>query len=383
MILSLAIGCFVVDGWSFWLSVLFLIFFIVQLIFYGFIYRKAYAVDTVTIAEQHPVSVIVAARNDAPGLKKLLPELLRQQYGCFEIIVADDRSVDDTREVVTTFIGKSDKIRYLKVEPCVDEIPGKKLALSKAIRQAKYELLLFTDADCVPSSLNWIQLMASACNPNTDLVLGYGAYVAEKTWLNSLIRYDTQLIALQYLGMANAQMPYMGVGRNLLYRKSLWQASGGFSKHSLLASGDDDLFVQQAANANNVVSVLHRDAVTFSAACPSFSLWRNQKIRHLTTAIRYKSGLKALLIAEPLSRTMLYLALLMLVVFSSKYIAFVAVFLYLILMLLKISRFSCFAVEAGEHSLNLKIFCFDVILPLVYSYFWIIKFFCRPNIRWK
>ncbi|HPG73705.1 MAG TPA: glycosyltransferase, partial [Bacteroidales bacterium] len=284
MILSLAIGCFVVDGWSFWLSVLFLIFFIVQLIFYGFIYRKAYAVDTVTIAEQHPVSVIVAARNDAPGLKKLLPELLRQQYGCFEIIVADDRSVDDTREVVTTFIGKSDKIRYLKVEPCVDEIPGKKLALSKAIRQAKYELLLFTDADCVPSSPNWILLMASACKPNTDLVLGYGAYVAEKTCLNTLIRYDTQLIALQYLGMANAQMPYMGVGRNLLYRKSLWQSTNGFTKHSSVASGDDDLFVQQAVQKSNHATVLHRDATTFSVAKSEFSLWRNQKIRHLTTA---------------------------------------------------------------------------------------------------
>ena len=134
----------------------------------------------------------------------------------------------------------------------------KKLALTIGVKAAHYDYLLMTDADCRPESRNWIREMMSGfiCGgEQIEVVLGYGAYFEKNTLLSSLINYDTLFIGLQYLGMAAAGYPYMGVGRNLAYKKDTFFKNHGFRGLLNERSGDDDLFVNKVTTRYNTAIV--------------------------------------------------------------------------------------------------------------------------------
>jgi hypothetical protein len=119
-------------------------------------------------------------------------------------------------------------------------------------------------------------------------VLGYGAYYKKPGLLNKLIRFDTFHSALQYLSYAMAGIPYMGVGRNLSYKKALFFKHKGFSSINHVASGDDDLFISLAANRKNTTVVIDNDAFTLSEPRKTFGSWVRQKTRHYSTGKYYK-----------------------------------------------------------------------------------------------
>jgi hypothetical protein len=148
--------------------------------------------------------------------------------------------------------------------------------------------------------------MASHFDNKTDFVLGYGGYFKEKGLLNKYIRYDSMTIAMQYLGMAIRGIPYMGVGRNLSYRRSLYFRNKGFGAHNYLISGDDDLFVNANATKNNTSVEFRNGMHTRSVPATDFMSWFEQKKRHLTTARYYKFKDKLVLILEPASRVAFY-----------------------------------------------------------------------------
>jgi hypothetical protein len=156
------------------------------------------------------------------------------------------------------------------------------------IKSTHNEIVLLTDADCKPASQDWIMEMQMTYDSNTEIVLGYGAYATKKGILNKLIRYDTIRKAITYMSMAVWGMPYMGVGRNLSYTKSLFYAQKGFMSHYKIASGDDDLFINKAANRKNTKIALGENSKTISLPESSFSNWIRQKRRHLTTGFKYK-----------------------------------------------------------------------------------------------
>ena len=158
-------------------------------------------------------------------------------------------------------------------------ISGKKFPLSMGIRSAKYEIVLLTDADCVPASEFWIQKMQDAYDHDTEIVLGYGAYHKKAGILNKLIRFETFHTALQYLSYALAGKPYMGVGRNLSYKKDVFLRNKGFSSINQIPSGDDDLFINQVARAENTKIVIDPEAHTLSEPKRSWSEWMTQKYR--------------------------------------------------------------------------------------------------------
>ena len=123
-------------------------------------------------------------------------------------------------------------------------------------------------------------------------------------------------IAMQYLGMAIRGIPYMGVGRNLAYRRSLFFTNKGFGSHNHLISGDDDLFVNSIGTwqkYNVLNSVLKHIQDQFHAA--TLNEWITQKKRHLTTAPYYKFRDKFMLITEPLTRVIFYASFIVLLIF--------------------------------------------------------------------
>lgn len=246
--------------------------------------------------QQHPVSVIVCARDEAGNLTRNLPGILVQKYpSTNEVIVVNHNSQDETRFLLDEFKKTFKNLYAVNLENDALGIPGKKYPLSIGIKEAKYEVLLLTDADCVPASEDWIEYMQDGYDKGTEIVIGYGAYFKRPGFLNKLIRFETFHAALQYLSYAIAGMPYMGVGRNLSYKKNLFLRNKGFSFTNHLPGGDDDLFINKVATKTNTRVVIHPDSFTLSEPKKSFGDWMRQKNRHFSTAKYYKPKHKFLL----------------------------------------------------------------------------------------
>ncbi|UYW01656.1 glycosyltransferase [Flavobacterium agricola] len=236
-----------------------------------------------------PVSVIVCAKNEAENVTRLIPELLNQNYPDFEIILIDDASSDETLEIFEEFEKQHSKIRLVKVENNEAFWGNKKYALTLGIKTAKKPYLLFTDADCFIPSNQWIAEMTAHFTEKKTIVLGYGKYKKIKgSLLNKLIRYETLLTAIQYFSWAKKGKPYMGVGRNLAYNQSEFYKVNGFIDHMSIRSGDDDLFINQAATKNNTEICYSLESFTISEPKTTFNSWYRQKRRHVSTASHYK-----------------------------------------------------------------------------------------------
>ena len=289
-----------------------------------------------------PISVIICARNEAENLRRYLPAILAQQLESeWELLVVDDASEDETPAVLQLFQEKNpERMRVLRMAE--KSSPGKKYALAQGISAAKYDLLLLTDADCEPASPYWLAHMAALLveKPETEIVLGYGPMRAvsgsesnfhaptdnsksseeykQNTHLNLWSRYETAFVAAQYCSLALVGLPYMGVGRNLAFKRQVFDRVGGFADHAHILSGDDDLLVNAASNARNTALCLAPDAFVYSNTPSTWSAWLRQKQRHLLAGSAYQWHHKILLAMLGLSQVGFYFlfALLVLVGFA-------------------------------------------------------------------
>lgn len=246
--------------------------------------------------EALPVSVIICAKNEAENLRESLPAILSQEHSNFEVIVINDASSDDTLEVIEAFQKRDERLKIVNVENNEAFWAKKKYALTLGIKKAKNPYLLFTDADCRPQSNEWISEMAAQFQGSRSIVLGYGGYFIKKwSFLNKIIRFETLFTAIQYFSYATWGSPYMGVGRNLAYTSKEFYKHKGFASHLHLRSGDDDLFVNEAATSENTAICTTKSAITRSVPKSSFRSWFTQKRRHVSVAGNYKTHHKFLL----------------------------------------------------------------------------------------
>jgi glycosyltransferase involved in cell wall biosynthesis len=276
------------------LAVIFYLFIavvIIQLIFYMVIFGKfSFAKPKKVTPKKIPISVIVCAKNEEENVKNFLPLLLNQNYPDYEIVLIDDASSDTTLDIFEEFEKIHSNIKLVKVANNEAFWGNKKFALTLGIKAAKNEYLLFTDADCYPNSTEWIKEMSSHFTQQKTIVLGYGAYERIKnSFLNKIIRFETLLTATQYFSWAKMGKPYMGVGRNMAYKREEFFNVRGFIDHMKIRSGDDDLFINQAANKKNTTVCYNKDSFTYSKPKTTFKEWFDQKRRHVATAKHYKS----------------------------------------------------------------------------------------------
>lgn len=236
---------------------------------------------------QPGVSVVVCAWNERPNLEELLPQLAAQQYPNFEVIVVDDRSTDESYSFLHTFGQTFPPLRLVRVDRTPPHLAAKKYALTLGIKTAQHEIILLTDADCRPATPHWIAAMTACLTDSKEIVLGVSPYFKRRGVLNALIRFETFYTALQYVSLALVGMPYMGVGRNLLYRRAFFLKNRGFGSHYGMLGGDDDLFVNQTATAANTAVCLHPDSFVYSFAKTHWAQWFTQKRRHLSVSKRY------------------------------------------------------------------------------------------------
>jgi glycosyltransferase involved in cell wall biosynthesis len=238
--------------------------------------------------EKQPISLIICAKNEAENLKENIPLWLDQDYPNFEIILINDASHDDTLEVMELFEKENSNVTIVNVENNEAFWGSKKYALTLGIKKAKYQRMIFSDADCQPASNNWLQEMASHFTEKHQLVLGYGAYKKLPGFLNKLIRYETLMTAIQYFSYAKAGIPFMGVGRNIGYTSKIYYDNSGFVSHMDIKSGDDDLFVNQVATKSNTSTCYSKESFTYSNPKLTWKDWVHQKKRHISTAKFYK-----------------------------------------------------------------------------------------------
>ncbi|MBR4264635.1 MAG: glycosyltransferase [Bacteroidales bacterium] len=369
-------------SWKFWVIWVYALIWLIQMIYYIFIFGKIGKKRkpkpyTPTV----PVSVIICAKNEAENLKERLKYILDQDYPDFEVIVVNDQSTDDTELVL-------DEYKQLYKNLYVTEIShdrffrqGKKLALTIGIKAAKNEWLLLTDADCIPTSEHWIRTMAQHFTEQNDFVLGYGGYEERPGMLNKLIRYETGFIALQYFTYAESGMPYMGVGRNLAYRKSLFDKTRGFASHSRLMSGDDDIFVNDNAQKKRVAVSYNPNSFTMCLPKMSFSDWNSQKQRHYTASERYKKKHKLVLGLEVFSRSLFYIMTAFISCFPPLYIITGSLFLLRYLLFIR-------AVYHMSEKFRIKdvkalALLFDIILPYINMVQFVLGRIRKERLKWK
>ena len=264
-----------------------------------------------------PVSVIIAARNESENIHKFLPFILEQDYPKFEVIVVNHQSIDDSQYVLNALERKYPKLSTVQVERSQHLKYGKKLPLTLGIKRANYEHLLFTDADCKPATNQWIKSMVLNFSKKKQIVLGYGPYEKRKGLLNFLIRFDTAWIAMNYMSMAKSGLPYMGIGRNMGYTKTIFENVNGFKSHYSISSGDDDLFIQEAAKKKNYSINNNPNSYCFSPAPATWKEWFDQKSRHYTTSERYEVIKKLMLGIYPLSLILLNISFVILLMDSN------------------------------------------------------------------
>ena len=341
------------------------------------------------------VTVVLAAHNESENLSQYLQALLTQDYPEYEVIVVDDGSEDDTRAVVESYMVRDPRLHMTFVPFGARVGSTKKLALTLAAKAARYDYLLLTDADCVPESDQWIhEMMAGFQRPTShdqrskDIVLGFSPYFAEEGHINRLVRYDTLFNGLHYLGAAQCGHPYMGVGRNLAYRKSLFFESGGFTHLMTSKAGDDDLFVNHVATKQNTAVVLNPRSYTWSLSKKTFKEWWQQKRRHISVSPAYKQETKTRLALEPLTRGLFYVLVIGIVVFQiTNYPLQItiplltALGLFVIRWILQSAVLNASARRMGLQRFNMfSILWFDIALPLVNLYMLIVP--KRKNNKW-
>ena len=282
--------------------------------------RKGQPPETGGSPADLPISVIVAARNEEQRLPTLLDALEAQTHGSFEVVIADDGSTDGTAELIDARAALWEEhggarlrcIRVQEGEAETEGLPRKKHALTRAIAVAGHDRLVFTDADCEPPP-SWLATVARHAAPSGvddgAVLIGYGSYKKQPGLLNAFVRYETLLSAFLAVSAVGWRRPFMAVGRNFSYTKSLFERLGGFKHSAASLSGDDDLLVQEVArtNAAAVRYVLDSGSFVSSNAPATFGGWLRQKLRHTSAGRYYSRTAKAHLLLFHASNVLLWL----------------------------------------------------------------------------
>lgn len=344
---------------------------ITQLFFWAIRFRKiatyqAQKHKTPIKATQPPVSVIICAYNEEENLRKNLPYFLEQDYPNFELIIVNDGSTDKTVEIVLDFQKKYTTLRLLSTQGVTP--PGKKAALNLGIQRARFNWLFLSDADCRPSSPQWLNLMQQSFHQGTSIILGYGPYRKLNGFLNKFIRFEAFYTAIQYLSFSLAGYPYMGVGRNLAYNRKVFQQAKGFSSHAHLMSGDDDLFVNQMATADNTTINILPDARIFSTPVSSWGSYYIQKRRHLSVSSHYRFYHQLALGLLSFSHLMFYVSLLILAVLAPSWWHYLTL-IYLVRMGVVLWACTGISKHLGEQDLLIYLPLLDLMFLSYYLIF--------------
>jgi cellulose synthase/poly-beta-1,6-N-acetylglucosamine synthase-like glycosyltransferase len=362
--------------------ILFIISTVFLVVYYLFFWLRIHLHDRkkTPINRLLPISVVICAKNEEQNILDNLPYILQQDYPKFDVVVVDDDSSDDTYFHLKQLQQNHPTLQVIRLHKNVNFFKGKKFPLSIGIKSTKYAHLVLTDADCKPSSDKWLRHIAELFSDDTSIILGYGKYETYHSLLNMLIRFETMHTAMQYMSFALAGIPYMGVGRNLAYKKEIFYVNNGFSKHYNIPSGDDDLFVNSVATSKNTVVCVHHEAHTVSNPPQTWAEWFKQKTRHISTGKYYKIKHKLILGLYHVFNLLFWSTFIVLCITSNNLYVVLSLFfvksmLYLFLMFKNVKVFK------EDKLFGLSVF-FELLLTIILGIIYVNKFFSKST-KWK
>ena len=316
-----------------------------------------------------PLSVILVAKDAASDLRKNLPAILEQDYPEFEVIVIYEQSSDDNCEDVLKLLKeKYPHLHHSFIPDSARYISHKKLGITMGIKASHYDWLVFTEPNCRPESNQWLRNLARNFTLDTDIVLGYSNYEKTKGWFNRKITFDTLLNSMRYLGRAIGGHPYMGCGRNLAYRKSLYYAQKGFSSHLNLQRGEDDLFINQTANKQNTRVEVSPESIVRITAPHFHKNWKEEKLSYNMTSRYFKGMNRYLMGFETCSRLFFLLAIIACLVYGiltqDWIMVGIASFLWLLRFIILLVVFRKTSLALYERKFYSTLFLFDWMQPL-------------------
>ena len=268
--------------------------------------------------ELEPVSIVLCARDAYEYLIEIIPALLKQDYPDFEIVVVNDCSDDETEEYLKDLERKEPRVKPVQLKQHLNFFNGKKFPLSMGIKSAQNDLIVLTDCNCMPVNDQWLRSVVNRYKGNTEIVIGYSPYVKKKGSLNRLMRFDALQNGLLYLSAALFRHPYMGVGRNLSYRKELFFRNKGFISHYTTAVGDDDLFISQVATKKNTEVLIDAENAILTHPTSSLKLWMRQKSSRYSTIPKYSIGARLMLSLFYISQFLFYASFITLLVLHAQ-----------------------------------------------------------------
>lgn len=357
------------------------VLFIIQQIYYWVLYNRINSHNQAIeqnkqsfTTELPPISVIIYAHDEADNLRHNLKSILEQDYPQFEVIVVTDGNADDTDDYLTMLRDQYPHLYHSFVPGSSRYISHKKLAVTLGIKASKYNWLVFTDANCQPQSNQWLKMLARNFTPQTQIVLGYSNYERGKSWLHKRIAFDNLFTHMRHLGFALLQKPYMGIGRNLAYRKELFYSNKGFSAHLNLLRGEDDLFVNQTASSQNTRVETSPSSIIRMQPISRYKDWKEEKIGYASTAHLYRGMQRYILGFETTTRIFFYgtwIATTILgLLHQHWFVAGIAILLFVsrtVLQALVINRTARSLEEETRYYFSLPVF--DILQPLQ-SLYW-------------
>ncbi|MCR5038171.1 MAG: glycosyltransferase [Bacteroidales bacterium] len=295
---------------SFIVLLVFGIFLIIQLIYHWGLFSKVAFYKnkrlTKTDSELEPVSIVLCARDAYEYLVELVPALLSQNYPDFEVVIVNDCSDDETEEYLKDLERQEPRIKAVQLKQHLNFFNGKKFPLSMGIKSAQNDLIVLTDCNCMPTTNNWLRSVVNCYGNKTEIVIGYSPFIRKKGFLNYLMRFDAVQNALLYLSAALKGNPYMGIGKNLSYRKELFYRNKGFTSHYTTSVGDDDLFISQVATKKNTEVLIDPENAILTTPTNTFHKWIRQKSARYSTIRKYSARARIMLSLFYISQFLFY-----------------------------------------------------------------------------
>lgn len=355
-------------------GILFLAF-LIQLFFYFFVYRKPAAYQRKREVKAIPdealpgISVVISSKNNSEELRKNLPFVLEQDYPNFEVIVVNSGSTDETDMVLKAAEIQYPQLYHTYVPADADSINEKKLALTLGIKAANHDIILFTEAYSRPCSTQWIREYGTEFAQGRDIVLGYSRLIIDKkVRMRNFILFDNLIHHLKFLSMAIARKPFMGIGRNMAYKKELFFRHKGYSSILNMEGGEDDLYINKIGRKKNTGVLLSPDSMTETHSVDNFFTWRSLKSKYLYTRQFYKGFSSRIFGLETFSKYVFYAVMIALCVMSllssDYYVLGFTLFLFLIrywIQLIIINKNSSL-LDAVRYHINLL--PFDLFQPV-------------------
>ncbi len=243
-------------------------------------------------SELPTVAVIIACRNEAKNLPELLASLAVQDYPANKVSfwIVDDESTDQSAQIVSQMAQRDSRFQAIRSDPSFSIPSPKKRALHQAIQLTDAEWIVTTDADCTPPS-GWLKSLMNYTRPEIGVIVGYSPLKGAKDPIQWLIVGESWSAAALAAAGIGLGFPFNAVGRNFAFRRQIFHDVEGYGRDALLASGDDDLFMQRVVSRTDWRVAFADDPHSYvPAKVPQRRESIEAKIRHISVGTHYAPG---------------------------------------------------------------------------------------------